>query len=179
PHLQGRAPQARRATDRRRRVACRRHAARRQLPHDGRDQRRPRQRPGAHAWGHTPVPADRDVDSGADEHAAVGPCDRPVRIAATLLGAVCYALALPPFDWPAFGWVALAPFLWAVRGTSAGSACRLGLLYGYAFGWAATWPFAEAIVRYFDLPLPLAVLTIRPWYLVLLGGPVRPLRARR
>lgn len=94
-----------------------------------------------------------------------------MRIAATLLGAICYALALPPFDQPALGWIALAPLLVAVHGTSAGSAFRLGLLYGYAFGWAATWPFAEAVVRYFDLSLPLAVTAMGAWYLIIVGVP--------
>src|SRR4029453_10864721 len=94
-----------------------------------------------------------------------------MRAAAVLLGGILYALALPPFDWSACGWLTLVPLLWAVRGASTGSAFRYGVLYGYASGWAVTWCFAEAAMRYFQMPFPVAVAALAAWYLVVCGLP--------
>jgi apolipoprotein N-acyltransferase len=94
-----------------------------------------------------------------------------MRVAAVLAGGVLYALALPPFDWSLCGWLTLVPLLCAVRGSSTGAAFRYGVLYGYASGWAATWCFADAAMRYFELPLPIAVLALAIWYLVVCGLP--------
>jgi apolipoprotein N-acyltransferase len=95
-----------------------------------------------------------------------------MRIAAVLAGGILYALALPPWDWAVCGWLTLVPLLWAIRGQSVGSAFRLGLLYGYAVGWAATWCFADAAMRYLRLPLPLASAAVALWYLVVVGVPM-------
>jgi apolipoprotein N-acyltransferase len=94
-----------------------------------------------------------------------------MRAAAVVLGGILYALALPPFDWAGFGWLTLVPLLWAVRGQSTGSAFRCGVLYGYASGWAVTWCFAEAAMRYFQMPFPVAVAALAAWYLVVCGLP--------
>jgi apolipoprotein N-acyltransferase len=94
-----------------------------------------------------------------------------MRVAAVLAGGVLYALALPPFDWAACGWLTVVPLLWAIRRESVGSAFRLGLLYGYAAAWALTWCFAEAAARYFRLPFPLAVAVVGLTYALVVGVP--------
>jgi apolipoprotein N-acyltransferase len=54
------------------------------------------------------------------------------RIGAVLLSAVAYCLAFPPWNaWP-LAWVALVPFLLALRGASAAGAAALGFLWGTA-----------------------------------------------
>ena len=93
---------------------------------------------------------------------------RPV---AVVFGGVLYALALPPFDWAVCGWLTLAPLIWVLRGQSAATAFRYGVLYGYVSGWAVTWCFAEAAMRYFELPFPVAVAALALWYLVVCGIP--------
>jgi apolipoprotein N-acyltransferase len=93
---------------------------------------------------------------------------RPVAVVA---GGILYALALPPLDWAACGWLTLVPLLWVVRRESTASAFRYGVLYGYAFGWAATWCFADAARRYFEMPFPMAVAALAVWYLVVCGVP--------
>jgi apolipoprotein N-acyltransferase len=95
-----------------------------------------------------------------------------MRSAAVALGGILYALALPPFDWACFGWLTLVPLLWVVRTQPVASAFRYGILYGYAFGWAATWCFADAAARYFQMPLPIAVAALAAWYLVVCGLPL-------
>src|SRR2546428_12542601 len=94
-----------------------------------------------------------------------------MRVAAVLTGGICYALALPPFDLAAFGWLTLVPLLLAIRGEPAGSAFCYGALLGYISGWAVTWCFADAAARYFQLSLPLAVVGVSLWYLVVCGVP--------
>ena len=94
-----------------------------------------------------------------------------MRVAAVLMGGICYALALPPFDLAAFGWLTLVPLLLAIRGESTGSAFCYGALLGYTSGWAVTWCFADAAARYFQLSLPLAVVGLSLWYLVVCGVP--------
>jgi apolipoprotein N-acyltransferase len=94
-----------------------------------------------------------------------------MRPAAVVLGGILYALAQPPFDWAVCGWLTLVPLLWAVRTETANSAFRYGVLYGYASGWAVTWCFADAAMRYFQMPFPLAVVALAAWYLVVCGLP--------
>ena len=94
-----------------------------------------------------------------------------MRIAAILLGAVLNALALPPFDWSACGWFALVPLLLVVRGQPTASAFAYGVLGGYAYGWASTWPLVEVAAHYFDLSVPLAVGALALAYLVAVGLP--------
>jgi len=94
-----------------------------------------------------------------------------MRLAAVLMGGICYALALPPFDLAAFGWLTLVPLLLAIRSEPAGSAFCYGALLGYTSGWAVTWCFADAAARYFQLSLPLAVVGLSLWYLVVCGVP--------
>jgi apolipoprotein N-acyltransferase len=94
-----------------------------------------------------------------------------MRIAAVLAGGILYALALPPWDWAVCGWLTLVPLLWAIRGQSVGSAFRLGVLYGYALGWASTWCFAEAAAHYFRLSPSMAAAAVALWYLVVVGVP--------
>ena len=94
-----------------------------------------------------------------------------MRIAAVLLGAIFYALALPPFDWSVFGWFALVPLILVVREQPTASAFWYGVLGGYAFGWAITWSIAEMGVRYFGLPFPLGVAAFASYYFVVCGIP--------
>lgn len=94
-----------------------------------------------------------------------------MRPAAVVGGAILYALSLPPFDWSVCAWLTLIPLLWVVRGVPTASAFRYGVLYGYASGWAATWCFADAAMRYFQLPFPLAVTAMALAYLAACGLP--------
>src|SRR6187431_1843648 len=94
-----------------------------------------------------------------------------MRVLAVVAGGVLYALALPPFDWGWCAWLVLVPLLWAIRGQTAATAFRYGVLLGYASGWAVTWCFADAATRYFEMPLPIAVAAVALWYLVVCGVP--------
>jgi apolipoprotein N-acyltransferase len=69
------------------------------------------------------------------------------------------------------GWLALVPLLVVVRDEDVRSAFWFGVLFGYAYGWALTWCFADAAARYFRLPLPVAVAGMSLWYLVVCGVP--------
>ncbi len=72
------------------------------------------------------------------------------RVLALVAGAALYALALPPFDVAAFGWLALVPLLLAVRGRRPQWALGYGVLYGYACSAsvAGSW-FVPALGRFF------------------------------
>ena len=94
-----------------------------------------------------------------------------MRVIAVVLGAIVGALALPPFDWPAFAWLALAPLLLAVRGQPTGDAFRYGALAGYVYGWATTWSIAEVGTAYFGLPLPIGIAAFALYYLIVIGVP--------
>jgi apolipoprotein N-acyltransferase len=94
-----------------------------------------------------------------------------IPISLTLLSALCGALALPPFDCSAFAWAAPALLLLAVRRESVGGAFRLGLLWGYLYGWATTWSIAEVGAQYFGLPFPLAMAGFALYYLIVIGIP--------
>ena len=53
------------------------------------------------------------------------------RVALTTLSAALFAAALPPFDLGLFGWLAIVPLVFAVRGLSASRAARFGALFGF------------------------------------------------
>jgi apolipoprotein N-acyltransferase len=90
-----------------------------------------------------------------------------VRIGAVLLGSAAYALALPPFDRAGLAWITLVPLLIVLRGSSAQAGFAYGLLYGCGFGWATTWWSVQAVMRYFHLSLPLAVLGMLVFYVAI------------
>jgi apolipoprotein N-acyltransferase len=90
-----------------------------------------------------------------------------VRIAAVLAGSAAYALALPPFDHAGLAWVTLVPLLIVLRSSSAHAGFAYGLLYGCGFGWASTWWSVQAVMRYFHMSLPLAVLGMAGFYLAI------------
>jgi apolipoprotein N-acyltransferase len=94
-----------------------------------------------------------------------------MRILLVLLGSIFYALGLPPFDWSVCGWFALVPLLVVIRDQPTGSAFRYGVLFGYASGWTITWCLAEAMAKYLEIPLPLAVVAISLSFLLAIGVP--------
>jgi apolipoprotein N-acyltransferase len=94
-----------------------------------------------------------------------------MRFPVVLIGSIFYALALPPFDWAPFGWLALVPLLLVVRSQPTGDAFRYGVVFGYVSGWAVTWCFAEAVARYFQVSLPIAVAGMSLSYLIVCGIP--------
>lgn len=85
---------------------------------------------------------------------------------AILIGAACYALALPPFDQAWLAWFALVPLLVTVRGASGPRAFGYGLLFGCACCASITWWAVHAMGRYFGMGLPLAVAAAAAIYLV-------------
>ncbi len=89
-----------------------------------------------------------------------------MRIAAILVGAGCYALALPPFDHAWLAWLAPVPLLLVVRETSRARAFGYGLLFGCAASASVTWWAVQAMGRYFGLGLPLAILAALAIYVV-------------
>ncbi len=95
------------------------------------------------------------------------PVPRWARAAAVLLGAALYALALPPWNYAALAWVTLVPLLLAIRGRSVWTGLCFGLLYGCTFGWTVTGWSLEAVMRYFGIGLPLAVLGLSVFYVVI------------
>jgi apolipoprotein N-acyltransferase len=68
------------------------------------------------------------------------------------------ALSFPKFGHPAFGWVALAPLLVALRGTTLARAFLLGLLTGIVYFTGTLYWISRVMVRYGDLQPPVAVL---------------------
>lgn len=88
-------------------------------------------------------------------------------IAALILGGALYALAFPPYGWSVLAWIAVVPLLLVVRGRSAWTGFLHGLVYGCAFGWLVTGWSAQAVVRYFGMPWPVAILVLSVFYVVI------------
>ena len=65
------------------------------------------------------------------------------------------------------GWVAVIPLLLVVRGRSAWSGFLHGLMYGCVFGWLVTGWSAQAVVRYFGMPWPLAIVGLSFFYVLI------------
>lgn len=79
-------------------------------------------------------------------------------IAAIALSTVLYAVAAPPWSADLFAPVILTPVLLALRGRSARGAFALGALFGVAASAGVTWWAPGMLARYFNVPLPIAVL---------------------
>jgi len=75
---------------------------------------------------------------------------KAVRLLAAPLSGFLLIPAFPPYNVTALAWVALVPFLWSLRGTTARGAALGGYLFGVAYLAALFWWLA--IVRY---PAPL------------------------
>lgn len=90
-----------------------------------------------------------------------------MRVAAVLAGAAAYAGALPPLGRSELAWVTLVPLLLVLRSSSTIAGFGYGLLYGCAFGWATTWWSVQAVTRYFDMSMPLAVAGMLVFYVAI------------
>ena len=90
-------------------------------------------------------------------------------VAAIVIGAALYALALPPFDLTAAAWFVLVPLLLVVRGRSIVSGFLHGLFLGAASGSTVTWYAAQSAAHYFGMPLVLAVLALWAYYTIAVG----------
>ncbi|MCC6765154.1 MAG: apolipoprotein N-acyltransferase [Deltaproteobacteria bacterium] len=78
-------------------------------------------------------------------------------LAATVVSGVLYALAFPPLRLRALAWIALVPFLAALRHASWRRRLGLGALWTLVSGWSVgTW-MAPAVASYFDQPLLVGV----------------------
>ncbi len=69
-----------------------------------------------------------------------------------LLSAGLHALAFPPFDVVPLGFVAVVPFLVAIRGLSPGRAALAGHLWGSAAIWGVGYWVADALTFYYQQP---------------------------
>ena len=85
------------------------------------------------------------------------------------MGAGLYTLASPPYEWSLAAWVALTPLFLALRERTLPTAFATGLLYGVLFcGGIAPWVYF-AIVAYFPLSAPVALLFTLLSYSVYVG----------
>jgi apolipoprotein N-acyltransferase len=73
-------------------------------------------------------------------------------VALTVLSGALYGIAFPPVGWWPVAWIALVPFLVAIRGASAARSIGLGALLGVAASLGVgTW-MPDAVVRYYAQP---------------------------
>ncbi len=78
-------------------------------------------------------------------------------LAATAASGVLYALAFPPLRLRPLAWIALVPFLLALRNAGWRRRLALGLLWTLVSGWSVgTW-MPTAVASYFDQPLAVGV----------------------
>jgi apolipoprotein N-acyltransferase len=75
-----------------------------------------------------------------------------VSLVLTLISAVAYGLSFPPTSFRALAWVAIAPFLVALRRVAAPPALLLGFVWGIAAAYATGDWMPRAVVRYYDQP---------------------------
>jgi apolipoprotein N-acyltransferase len=80
------------------------------------------------------------------------------RLALVVLSALLHAIAFPPWHQSLAGWVALAPFLLALRGVGGGRALSLGLLWGTVSIWLQGYWVPLGISHYYDQPLLFGIL---------------------
>jgi len=74
------------------------------------------------------------------------------RLALTALSGALYALAFPPVHAQALAWIALVPWLVALRGATLGARLGLAVLWSFVAGWGVgTW-MPGAVAGYFDQP---------------------------
>lgn len=74
------------------------------------------------------------------------------RLAATALSAVAFGLAFPPAGLKPLAWVALAPFLLALRGSRLATALVLGELWTLLAAWTVGSWMPDAVATYFLQP---------------------------
>ncbi len=88
----------------------------------------------------------------------------------TLVSAALYALAFPPVSARALAWIALVPFLVALRGAAPRRRLALGALWTLAVGWAVgTW-MPGAVSGYFQQPLSIGIAL----FLIVTGAMAAP-----
>src|SRR5690349_4924681 len=87
-----------------------------------------------------------------------------VLVLLTLLSAALTTLSLPSFDLGFLGWVALAPFFYALRSRGALAGAGLGWLFGCAFG-ASSFFWINAIPSLNAVRFVLLVLAFSIYYL--------------
>ena len=90
-------------------------------------------------------------------------------LCAALIGGTLYALALPPFDFPAAGWFVLVPLLLRVRNYGPARAFVAGALLGAASAATVTWYASEAAARFFGIGVAPAVLALWLYYFAVCG----------
>jgi apolipoprotein N-acyltransferase len=74
------------------------------------------------------------------------------RLAATALSALAFAMAFPPASVKPLAWLALAPFLLALRGARLGTALALGELWTLLAAWGVGSWMPDAVAQYFLQP---------------------------
>jgi len=75
------------------------------------------------------------------------------RVVATLIAAVLYAAAFPPWNLHLLAWIALVPFFVALRGASVVGGAGLGLLWGIAMIWCVGYWLPPELAHYYEQPL--------------------------
>lgn len=75
-----------------------------------------------------------------------------LRLAATALSAVAFGLSFPPASVKPLAWVALAPFLLALRGARLPAALVLGEVWTLLAAWTVGSWMPEAVATYFEQP---------------------------
>ncbi|MFT4571291.1 MAG: apolipoprotein N-acyltransferase, partial [Candidatus Binatia bacterium] len=73
--------------------------------------------------------------------------------AATVASALLFIVAFPPLHLRALAWVALVPFLLAVRNASVPRAAALAALWGMIAAYGVTDWLPSTLVRYYGQPL--------------------------
>ena len=94
-------------------------------------------------------------------------------LALTAVSGALYGLAFPPVGWWPLAWVALVPFLVAVRASRPRRALGLGVVLGITLSYGVgTW-MPDAVVNYYQQSVAVGVLTS------LLALPLDLVRTRR
>src|SRR5262249_23585092 len=138
----------------------------------GRNRAPPGSRTGRAAAGRRRVPAPRPRVGPRAHRATVGPIDLtptepetlpaiPSRVAAlflTVASGVLYGCAFPTTAWRPLAWVALVPWLWALRGASFRRALALGWVWSVVAAYTVGDWFAPSFAQYYQQPVALGVL---------------------
>src|SRR5262249_4386865 len=96
---------------------------------------------------------------------------RMTAVAAAVLSAALYALAVPPWSFDVLAPVALVPLLLALRGRTTGAALGLGLVFALVFAATAVWWLPAMISHFFAVSPVRATLGAIGVYLVVAGLP--------